>query len=219
MNRGLTRHLWRRKRHYLSLPLANSSAVSLVSAKHVPLSPTLELLCSIPRYNGTSVESSFFSASLFVCLFSIFVHGMKTLQSSLGITVNGMTGLLDSRSRAVRKHSTAASFLPWACKTSPRLFQALWLVFWIRMASLRTFWANSLRSSLFSTRPCQQTRDEWLATALVQEEPKLPVGQAALSMQTPCHMRRTSHHCRSNEGSNQLLSSAFCDGHPFDSVI
>lgn len=159
------------------------------------------------------------SLQIFLFVYSVFVHGMKTLQSSLGITVNGMTGLLDSRSRAVRKHSTAASFFPWACKTSPRLFQALWLVFWIRMASLRTFCANSLRSSLFSTRPCQQTRDEWLATALAQEEPTLPAGQAVPSMQAPCHLRRTSQHCRRNEGSSQLVSSAFCDGHPFDSVI
>lgn len=99
------------------------------------------------------------------------VHGMKVLscraklQSSLGMTVNGMTGLLDSRSKAVRKHSMAASFFPWACKTSPRLFQALWLVVWIWMASLRTFWARSLRPSLLSTRPCQQTSDEQLTTA------------------------------------------------------
>lgn len=109
--------------------------------------------------------------SLFICLVLVSVHGMKVLscraklQSSLGMTVNGMTGLLDSRSKAVRKHSMAASFFPWACRTSPRLFQALWLVVWIRMASLRTFWARSLRPSLFSTRPCQQTSEVWLTTA------------------------------------------------------
>lgn len=107
-------------------------------------------------------------------------HGMKVLscraklQSSLGMTVNGMTGLLDSRSRAVRKHSMAASFFPWACKTSPRLFQALWLVVWIRMASLRTFWARSLRSSLLSTRPCQQTSDKQLMAKTRNGTPQGP---------------------------------------------
>lgn len=75
------------------------------------LSPILELLSPVPGYNGTFLLG-------FLCLVLVSVHAMKVLscreklQSSLGMTVNGMTGLLDSRSRAVRKHSMAASFFP-----------------------------------------------------------------------------------------------------------
>lgn len=47
-------------------------------------------------------------------------------QSSLGIMEKGITGLLASSSRAVRKQSMAASFWPWACSTSPRPCQASW---------------------------------------------------------------------------------------------
>lgn len=132
--------------------------------------------------------------SLFICLVLVSVHAMKVLscreklQSSLGMTVNGMTGLLDSRSRAVRKHSMAASFFPWACKTSPRLFQAMWLVVWVRTASLRTFWASSLRPSLLSTRPCQQTSDEQLTTAQKKGRNGAPRAPTKL----PCECRHRS---------------------------
>jgi len=74
------------------------------------------LFCPVPGYNGTFLLGLFYS--LFICLVLVSVHGMKVLscraklQSSLGMTVKGMTGLLDSRSRAVRKHSVAASFFP-----------------------------------------------------------------------------------------------------------
>lgn len=216
LNRRLARHLWR-KRHSLFLPVANSSTVSLVSAKHVDLSSTLELFCPVPGYNGTFC----WALSLVGWLVLVSGRGMKVLscraklQSSLGMTVNGMTGLLDSRSRAVRKHSMAASFFPWACKTSPRLFQALWLVVWIRMASLRTFWARSLRSSLLSTRPCQQTSDKQLIMAKKTEEemepPKVLASWADVWLQVQESYGVGDLHLFLENRSNQLLNFPFFD--------
>lgn len=84
---------------------------------------------------------------------------------TLGMMVKGTTGLLASSSSAVRKHSVAASSLPWACSTSPRLFQTSWAVEFTWTASLRIFSAKLKRPSWWSIRACKKTKGKWLRLA------------------------------------------------------
>lgn len=84
---------------------------------------------------------------------------------TLGMIVKGTTGLLASSSSAVRKHSVAASSLPWACSTSPRLFQTSWAVEFTWTASLRIFSAKLKRPSWWSIRACKKTKGKWLRLA------------------------------------------------------